>query len=253
MNDNTEVRFARLERAPAYKIVSDAILKDIIAGRLRMGSQLPSEQKLAEQFGVNRSTVREGIRLLEESGVLQREFGKRLIVSRPSYDSVGGRISRAMILHEVTFRELWETIMAIEPATAALAARKRNSDDLDRVENNIARTRASLSEGQALVALDIEFHSLIAQAAANRAIVLAREALSQLFYPAFKAVLVDGGGSAAGARLVAAHEAIAQAIAESDTETAWKWMERHIADFRKGYELLGFDIDLPIEAPGIRD
>ena len=80
--------------------------------------------------------------------------------------------------------------MAIEPATAALAARKRTAADLDLIAGNIARTRVSLADGQALVTLDIEFHSLIAQAAANRAIVLAREALSQLIYPAFKAVLV---------------------------------------------------------------
>jgi GntR family transcriptional regulator, transcriptional repressor for pyruvate dehydrogenase complex len=250
MNDNPEVRFARLERAPAYKIVSDAILKDIIGGRLQLGNRLPSEHKLAEQFGVNRSTVREGIRLLEETGVLRREFGKRLVVSRPSYDDIGGRFSRAMILHEVTFRELWETIMAIEPATAALAARKRSASDLDLIADNIVRTRAALSDGQALVSLDIEFHSLIARAAANRAIVLAREALSQLIHPAFKSVLVDGSASVAGPRLLAAHEAIAQAIMDSDTETTWKWMERHVADFRKAYEVLGFNIDAPLQPFG---
>ena len=37
MNDNPVVRFARLERAPAYKIVSDAILKDIIGGTVADG------------------------------------------------------------------------------------------------------------------------------------------------------------------------------------------------------------------------
>ena len=142
--------------------------------------------------------------------------------------------------------------MAIEPATAGLAARKRSASDLDLIADNIARTRAALSDGQALVSLDIEFHSLIARAAANRAIVLAREALSQLIYPAFKAVLVDGSASVAGPRLLAAHEAIAQAITDSDTETTSKWMERHIADFRKAYEVLGFNIDAPLQ-PAARD
>jgi DNA-binding FadR family transcriptional regulator len=250
MTEEVEVRFAKLERSPAYKTVSEAILKDIIGGRLQVGNRLPSEQRLAEQLGVNRSTVREGIRLLEETGVVRRELGKRLVVSRPSYDSVGDRISQAMILHEVTFRELWETIMAIEPATAALAARKRSSEDLDRIADNIACTRASLSDSQALVSLDIEFHALIARAASNRAIVLAREPLSQLFYPAFEAVLTQV--DVAGTRLLAAHDFIAQAIADSDVETTRKWMERHIADFRKGYELLGFDIDRPVEAPAHR-
>ena len=49
MSDNQEIRFARLERAPAYKNVSETILKDIIDGRLMVGNRLPSEQKLAEQ------------------------------------------------------------------------------------------------------------------------------------------------------------------------------------------------------------
>jgi GntR family transcriptional regulator, transcriptional repressor for pyruvate dehydrogenase complex len=102
MNENVEVRFSRLERAPAYKTVSDAILKDSSEGDCGSAA---GEEKLAEQFGVNRSTVREGIRLSEQTGVLRRELGKRLVVSRPSYDSVGDRVSQAMILHEVTFRE----------------------------------------------------------------------------------------------------------------------------------------------------
>jgi hypothetical protein len=40
MNENVEVRFSRLERAPAYKTVSDAILKDITGGRLRIGCRV---------------------------------------------------------------------------------------------------------------------------------------------------------------------------------------------------------------------
>jgi DNA-binding FadR family transcriptional regulator len=59
-----------------------------------------------------------------------------------------------MILHEVTFRELWETILAIEPATAALAARRRTAEDLDRIADNIARTRAALNDKKAVVAPD---------------------------------------------------------------------------------------------------
>jgi DNA-binding GntR family transcriptional regulator len=39
-----------------------------------------------------------------------------------------------------------------------------------------------------------------------------------------------------GAAARARHEAIARAIADSDVETTGKWMERHITDFRKGYE-----------------
>ena len=154
--------------------------------------------------------------------------------------SVGGRFSRAMILHEVTFRELWETIMAIEPAMAALAARKRSAcgsrPDRSQYRADTAPRWRRRSVGFARHRIS----RLGRRRSGQRAIVLAREALGQLIHPAFKAVLVDGGASVAGPRLLAAHEAIAQAIADSDMETTSKWMERHIADFRKAYEVLGF-------------
>ena len=77
--------FTRIERAPAYKLVYDAIEKQIFAGRLKVGDPLPAETTLAEQFGVNRSTVREGIRLLEQSGLVERQGGKRPRISIPHY------------------------------------------------------------------------------------------------------------------------------------------------------------------------
>ena len=62
--------FSRLERAPAYRLVYDAIEKQIFTGTLKVGDPLPAETLLAEQFGVNRSTVREGIRLLVIGGAI---------------------------------------------------------------------------------------------------------------------------------------------------------------------------------------
>ena len=67
---------ARLERAPTYRLVYDAIEREIAAGRLKIGDPLPTEMELADQFAVNRSTVREGIRLLEQSGLVTAASGR---------------------------------------------------------------------------------------------------------------------------------------------------------------------------------
>lgn len=75
--------FKKLASAPAYQLVFDAIETQIVSGALVVGDQLPSETELARQFGVNRSTVREGIRLLEHSGFVAREGSKRLLVTLP--------------------------------------------------------------------------------------------------------------------------------------------------------------------------
>src|SRR4051794_5572763 len=58
-------RFPRVNAMPAYQQVAEAIEQQILAGRVRPGDPLGTEAELVKQFGVNRSTVREGIRLLE--------------------------------------------------------------------------------------------------------------------------------------------------------------------------------------------
>ena len=59
-----------MNATPAYQLVAEAIEREILAGRIRPGDPLGTEAELVKQFGVNRSTVREGIRLLEQGGLV---------------------------------------------------------------------------------------------------------------------------------------------------------------------------------------
>ncbi len=246
--DESAVTFGKLERAPAYRIVYDAILGEIVSGSIEEGRLLPSEQRLAEQFGINRSTVREGIRLLEESGVLRREFGKRLIVCRPAAVDAGRRMSQVMVLHNVTLREVLDATSAIEVAAAGAAARKRSQDDLQKLEAVLALARDALAAGAQtrLVALDFAFHDRLLEAAQNRAASLLIEPLLQLLEPMHQTVYATV--PELSATLLDKHVAIAQAVASSDTETARRWMERRVAEFQSGCELAGFALDGPIRA-----
>jgi GntR family transcriptional repressor for pyruvate dehydrogenase complex len=63
------------EAVPAYRSVARSISERILNGALPVGSALPSESALAQSLGINRSTVREAIRALEESGMLRRRPG----------------------------------------------------------------------------------------------------------------------------------------------------------------------------------
>jgi DNA-binding FadR family transcriptional regulator len=144
-----------------------------------------------------------------------------------------------MVHQQVSFEELYEAMRALEPASAAGAAARRDSGVLAELDDNLLRTRRALNDSACLTELDIEFHQLVATAAGNRALDLARQALSGLFYPAFYAVMSRLN---AAERLLAAHEHIVAAIHTSDVMTARNWMERHIDDFRRGYELANLDM-----------
>ena len=168
-------KFTRISSTPAYRMVAEAIERDILAGRLRDGEPLGTEAELATQFGVNRSTVREGIRLLEHGGLIRRDSSRRLWVGVPHTDGLATRMSRALVLHEVSFRELYEAAMALQLATIDAAVEHATVSELAALERNIDDTERVLPDPAAVAKLDGEFHTLVGKASHNRVLQLARE------------------------------------------------------------------------------
>jgi GntR family transcriptional regulator, transcriptional repressor for pyruvate dehydrogenase complex len=238
-------KFRRISATPAYRLVAEAIEQRILSGVMRPGQPLGTEAELVKQFGVNRSTVREGIRLLEQDGLIRRESNRRLSVGSPYHDRLATRSTRALILSQVTFRELYEAAMALQMATIEAAAERADSGMIAAMEENLARTARVLDDTKAVAALDSEFHALIGKASANRVLQLAREPSDLLVFPTTELVLrqVKEGP----ARLLEAHRMMLDAIGRRDKEGARLWARRHINDWRKGFERAGNDLDQPID------
>jgi DNA-binding FadR family transcriptional regulator len=204
-----------------------------------------------KQFGVNRSTVREGIRLLEHDGIIQRQSNRRLAVSLPHYERLASRTTRAMVLHEVTFRELYEAAMALQLATVEGAARRATPAMVAAMQENIERTAQVLGDAAAVAELDSEFHAMIGRASGNRVLQLAREPSDLLVYPTTKLILskVKEGPP----RLLEAHRRMLDAIRRGDVEAGRLWARRHLDDWRKGFERSGNDLDQPIDSLYLRE
>lgn len=238
-------KFGRISSTPAYRLVAEAIERRILSGRIRPGEPIGTEAELVKQFGVNRSTVREGIRLLEHDGLIRRESNRRLSAGLPHYERLATRSTRALILSEVTFRELYEAAMALQIATIEAAAERATPAMIAAMEGNIAQTAKVLEDTAAVAELDTEFHAMIGKASDNRVLQLAREPSDLLIFPTTELVLrqVKEGP----ARLLEAHRMMLDAIRRRDKESARLWARRHINDWRKGFERAGNDLDQPID------
>lgn len=237
-------RFDKIRVPSAYQMVADAIETAIIAGRLSPGDELGTEAELVRQFGVNRSTVREGIRVLEQSGLVRRESGRKLFVCLPQYQTLSTRMSRAMILHEVTFFELYKTAMILEVSAAEAAVRHADQADIAALEDNQESAEAAADDPALMAKVDTEFHALLARLSRNRVLELAREPAALLFMPTAELIcrLVPEGAR----RLIEAHRNIIDAIEKRDVEQARIWMRRHVDDWKKGFERTGHKIDQPV-------
>jgi DNA-binding FadR family transcriptional regulator len=221
-----DAEFGKLERLPAYRLVYDAIEGQILSGRLRVGDPLPPEIQLAGQFGVNRST---------------------------HFLDLASSASRALILHSVTFRELWDASMIVEPAIAEKAARDISEEMLAEATANIAEMDATVSaiesgapaDVDAFVRLDRDFHEILADAAGNRVLALAHEPVTSLFIPAGRIILPR---LKTYRRVLDAHRYIYKCLAAHDAPGAMTWMRKHMDDFRRAYELTGLSLDASLDA-----
>jgi GntR family transcriptional regulator, transcriptional repressor for pyruvate dehydrogenase complex len=227
--------FVPLDDHPAYRQIANLIEQRIVGRSLRTGDALPSENDLARQFGVNRSTIREAIRELEIHGLLGRGRGeKRLRVTRPEPRHVSSGVSRALALHDVTFLELWEAMMAIEPAAAQYAADRRTETQLRDLVR--ARTHFTRAPNTAVaVGAVLEFFTAVASASGNQVLALSQAPLNLLLATALTKIIERV--PQARARIQAAQSKILAAIKLRKSDQARLWMEKHIRDFKRGHEL----------------
>lgn len=229
-------QFEPLDDHPAYRQIANLIERRILDRVLRTGDALPSESDLARQFGVNRSTMREAIRELETHGLLGRGRGeKRLRVTRPEPGRVSSGVSRALVLHDVTHLELWEAMMAIEPAAAQYAATRRTPAQLQHLTRTSARFARALGDTGEAVSAVMEFFTTVAAASGNQVLAWSQAPVNLLLEPALSGII--DRLPQASERILEAQRRITAAIKAKRSEVARTWMEKHIRDFKRGYEL----------------
>jgi GntR family transcriptional repressor for pyruvate dehydrogenase complex len=241
------VEFAPLLLEPAYRKVAAQIGERILSRVLRQGERLPSETELARQFGVNRSTVREALRELESRGLVRRRPGSKLMaVSRPHHAAVAAGVSHALLLHDVTVRNVWEALTVLEPPLAELAATARSAEDLASVTAAAAAFRGAGASTERAVERCADFFRALGRATHNPVLGLAQEPLLKLLEPSL-GVMIDKLPQAR-ARIATAQRHLTETLEAHDSQGAHAWMARHIRDFRKGYELAGIDLELRLNA-----
>ncbi|MEJ0039791.1 MAG: FCD domain-containing protein [Gammaproteobacteria bacterium] len=240
------IEFDAIQTEPAYRKVAEALMERILDRTLQRGDRLPSETELARQFGVNRSTVREAVRELQGSGLLGRSRGsKLLVVTRPEADHVAEGVSRALVMHDVTYRDVWEALMILEPPIAEAAARRRTEADLATIAKASANFAADNEDTESAAFHAAEFFRAVGAATHNRILMMGHDPLLQLLEPSLRSMMDKVPQSRA--RIITAEKRILEAIRSKDAEAARSWMTRHIRDYSRGYEIAGVDLESRLE------
>jgi len=136
-------------------------------GLLAPGSQLPPERELADELHISRSTLRQALTTLTQSGHLvavRGRAGGTFVADEPPLAELDG---------EPLGDEAWEVLdmrVAIESGAAVLAAERASSEDLDRLDDLVERM-AEAEDFEEYRRADIRFHIGIAEAARSPRLV----------------------------------------------------------------------------------
>jgi len=74
------------ERLPLYQRLADLLRDEISKGKRKPGDRLPSENVIAEDYGLAPGTIRKALAQLVDDGILERVQGRGTYVRRPSFD-----------------------------------------------------------------------------------------------------------------------------------------------------------------------
>ena len=200
--------------------VADRLLQKIRHDGLVPGTRLPSEQAMAQHFGVSRTIVREAIALLKADGILSTRKGSGAFVCKTD----GTDIANDDELTEQSVQSLLNLIevrRGLEAETAALAAVRRTPGQLAEIEHALRRIEEAVAAGVSGVEEDVRFHLSIAEATGNPYWVKFVEMFAQ---PTRSAVKVTRANEARRAdfsnQVRQEHEKIVAAIAAGDPDLA---------------------------------
>jgi GntR family transcriptional regulator, transcriptional repressor for pyruvate dehydrogenase complex len=225
--------FETVRKRRASDQVAEAIRDRILSGDIAPGQKLPAERELATQFGVNRTTLREALRSIEQLGLVTIQHGGGVVACDPRRAglqvlpfllTLGGHVDPDILW---SFLEVRRVVGA---AIARLAAERRTEDDLAGLKDAImpieamARSETPYS-AEALGALDLRFFLALAGASQNRVFRFLLNAMRGIYRaeaPLFQILFPD-------ARKVAqCHTAVYTAIQARDAETAARLVESYL-------------------------
>ncbi len=195
-------------------------IRDLIrSGEFPPGSRLPPEQKLAEQLGLSRNSMREAVKALELVRVLESRPGDGTYVTSLAPRLLLAGFSSAIdLLQDDTLLEVVQIRLMLEPAATAAAVAHITEEHLRTLSDLLSRMRLAAADVEEMVQYDMEFHRTIVAANGNESLTSVLDGLSGRTARArVWRGLIEADAAAV---TLAEHQAIYDAVAAGDADLA---------------------------------
>jgi GntR family transcriptional repressor for pyruvate dehydrogenase complex len=143
---------------------------------LKAGARLPSERELSEQFGVSRNSVRQALRSLVDSGLLEMKKGAAggAFIRDGGGDAVMAGLTDLYSLGTIQPSHLSEVRILIGVETVRLACERGTPEEIDALEANVKLAEQAVRDGNMPLRtnINLEFYRMLARMTRNPLLVV---------------------------------------------------------------------------------
>ena len=209
-------------RSTLHDDIMDQMITAIKEKHWLPGDKLPGEKTLADTFGVSRACMREVLKALAHSGVLEAHPGQGTFLSQSADKILNGTQFVSAMFSEFTYAELMEVRRLLEGQAAYWAAGRATPESIERLESILRRETGGNSMSE-IHEIHDSFHNAIVEISGNRLLVKLHNSLrSEIMAQR------EFHYSVLPAEDLKQHWAILEAVKAHSPERAWKEMLKHV-------------------------
>jgi DNA-binding FadR family transcriptional regulator len=197
----------------------------IRSGQLPIGSRLPSERELCEQLGVSRLSLREALRVLEATGLIEIRLGSHggAFVTAPSAGSAGQGITDLLSTSGLSAVNVTEARILFELGVVLpLVTERATKSDLSELRALCDEEEVARDQGTYDVAVSFGFHLRLAMASHNPAVSMIMESFREAILMSMREAQHEGNSGAAE------HRSVVDAIEAGDGALANRILTDHL-------------------------
>ena len=216
-----------------YKLVVNYIKEEIIKGGILPGERLPGERELAEQLGISRNSVREGLRILENMGVTTSQQGAGHYVSLNFDEPMTEMLSLIYSMKGMGRDDLTQFRYCLEREAMHLAVNCASEQQKVMIREHLEALLAAKTEEERY-AHDMAMHMILIEASRNDYLITTYRALRNVIedhIPVFRGKITEGMKS--NDKLEDAHRMLVIGMVDGDLKTGLEGLDRHFGYIRQ--------------------
>ncbi|MBT8435896.1 MAG: GntR family transcriptional regulator, partial [Gammaproteobacteria bacterium] len=157
-------------KASISKQIAEQLRAAIVAGQFKIGQPLPTEDELAQRYGVSRPSVREALKRLAAQNLVRAKRGPSggNFVIQPSYaelaESLSGAATLLVGIGALGIEEIIEARRALQGSCIELAANNASATHIQNIEAALDRQQDPAISDEAFCQADVAFHRALVDA-----------------------------------------------------------------------------------------